>query len=457
MAEIGLSPPRPHLLTGRLPFVVALGGLTYVVYVAFGLVVGLSVGASYLADSLRNTTPSSGVVALQLAASAIPGAFSIASVVPSPLDLIPAWKGTDRVNILVLGIDQRDDERDAGTPARSDTLMVVSIDPAQKAASIISFPRDLWLQIPGLGDERINAAFRFGELRKLDGGGAGVAARTIEQNFGLQTQYYAVIDFRGFEEIVNTVGGVLVDVPRPLRDDEYPTDNYGYERVYFAPGPQLMDGTTALKYARTRHADSDFGRMARQQQVMLGVRDRALRLNMLTRLPSLLDQGMRTVQTNIAPTDILSLAKLASEIDTTAVGSLVVDNQLVTPFTGVGGASLQLPKPAEIRRAIQRALADPRMLREAARVEIVSSAASAQLAQRIADRLASESLQIVRRTVSTDADPEATTVRVLADKPRSLTALLRALGMPDDRADDRPGEEADVDIRVVMGRDLQPQ
>jgi LCP family protein required for cell wall assembly len=432
-----------------------VGLLLYLGYVTFGLALGfsyLSVGVARLGVIPRGQgIDLSGTAPLM---ASIPIPFTERAPAINPLDLFPAWQGTDRINVVLLGMDQRPEERNAGVPTRTDTMMLLSIDPVNKSAAMISFPRDLWVQVPGLGEERINAAYRFGELRGGGGGGAAMVARTIEQNFGVPAPYYAAVDFNGFQDIVNTLGGIAIDVPRPVKDDEYPTEDYGLERVYFAPGPQVMDGASALKYARTRHADSDFSRMARQQQVMLAMRDRALRLNMLPRIPNLLDQGVRAVQTNLTPTELLGLAKLANEVDSSALGTLVVDGQLITPYRGVGGATLLLPKRDEIRRAIQRSFADPRLAREGGRIEVVSSPARAQVAQQVADRLAGEGLQVTRRTSTSALETETTAVAAFADKPRSLAVTLQTLGLAGDSVRDGEGDSA-ADIRVVLGPDFR--
>jgi LCP family protein required for cell wall assembly len=426
------------------------GGILYCGYVGLGLVLGVAILSSVTrrADAATVNLPL-GVGSISFAGISLP--FN--TIAEQPLALVPDWKGTERITVLMMGLDQRDDEREIGLPTRTDSMIVVSIDPLLKTAAMISFPRDLWVTIPGFGEDRINTAYRYGELRRVDGGGAGVAARTLDQNFGLRPTYYATVDFRGFQEIVNTLGGVLIDVPRPLKDDEYPTENYGYERVFFAPGPQLMDGATALKYARTRHQDSDFGRMARQQQVLLGIRERALRLNVLPRLPALVEQLARTVNTNFTPGELLSLAKLATQIESAALGTLVVDSQLVTPYVGAEGASLQLPRRDEIRKAIQRATADPRLLREASRVEVASAPGRNQLAQQLAERLSAAGLQVVRRSVLQGAEPEGTRVVTYAEKPRTEQAILGTLGLTQ-RAVEPGSAEPDIDILVILGRDL---
>src|SRR5206468_1389531 len=208
-------------------------------------------------------------------------------------NVVPDWTGTDRINILLLGIDKRDDEPIAGT--RSDTIMLASIDPLTKSAALVSFPRDLWVTIPGCtssagcegGRQRINVAHAVG--------GPDLTRQTITSDFGVPIDFYARVDFRGFEQLIDAVGGVVVDVDWPVKDDEYPTADYGYQRIYFGPGPQLMDGTTALEYARSRHGMSDFARAARQQKVIVSLRNRALQLNMLARAPDLVGIAQKSL------------------------------------------------------------------------------------------------------------------------------------------------------------------
>jgi LCP family protein required for cell wall assembly len=341
---------------------VALAGCCYCAYVGFGFVVG----GNLFATTLDRVAPRPGAPILSLAD---PGALSgaIASALTSPPDLvaqaplllIPDWNGTERINVLLLGTDQREAERTAGIPTRTDVMIVISIDPVERTAAMISFPRDMWVSIPGLGEQRINEAYPWGQVHRVEGAGPGLAERTIEQNFGLRATHYGMVNFQGFEDLVNLLGGVVIDVPRPVKDDEYPTENYGTERVFFAPGPQLMDGKTSLKYARTRHADNDIARNARQRQVLLAIRDRALRFSSLPSLPSLIDRGAHVVDTDFTATELLSLGKLALQMDSGAISTLSIQAPLVTDFRGVGGAALLLPQKDAIRRAIQQTLSSP--------------------------------------------------------------------------------------------------
>ena len=340
-----------------------LGGTAFCLYVCVGLAVGVSLllgsvrGAVARAPSQAEARPLL-VEAPLLREPIVDEPDPTPPASPSPLAFIPDWRGTERINVLLLGTDQRDYDRRAGLPARTDSMIIVSIDPVGKGVAMISLPRDMWVTIPGLGEQRINEAYPFGELRRVEGGGAGLLRRTIEVNFGVPISYYASVNFHGFEEMVNALGGIVIDVPRPVKDTAYPTPNYGVERVYFAPGPQLMDGVTALKYARSRHADNDIARNSRQQQVLLAIRDRALRLDALARMPSLMEIGTRSVQTDFSPAELLSLGKLASQLDPEHVKTLVIQPPLVRDFRGFGGAALLMPDKPGIRRAIQRVFED---------------------------------------------------------------------------------------------------
>ncbi len=225
-----------------------------------------------------------------------------------PAIQLPDWDKKDRINVLLLGVDRRE----AGDVPRADTIIVVTIDPLTKDVGMLSIPRDLLVTIPGYGQEKINAAYPLGMSSSLTG--PGLLRATIEYNFGIPIHYYAEVDFEGFVRIVDTLGGVVVDVPAPIKDDEYPGEDYNYTRIYFAPGLQHMDGRTALRYVRTRHDDNDFSRGYRQQQVLRALREQGLRLDLLRKAPQLVDALADTVRTDLSPQQVLALAKLGSEI-----------------------------------------------------------------------------------------------------------------------------------------------
>jgi LCP family protein required for cell wall assembly len=246
---------------------------------------------------------------------------------PTPTNVpLPDWDGSDPIHVLLLGIDTRPSEE---TEGRSDTMIVVRVDPIVKRVDMFSIPRDLVVSIPGFSDGvKVNSAYPWGEWYDVEGGGPALIAQTIELNFGVRIDYYATVDIPGLEQIVDTVGGVIIDVQAQLKDDQYPTEDYGYTRAYFASGIQRLDGVEAVQYARTRHADSDFQRAHRQQQLLFAIRDQVLETGLISRLPELIGDLRRTVRTDLSPRQVLSLASLAQEIDRADIWA-----HSLTPYT----------------------------------------------------------------------------------------------------------------------------
>lgn len=230
----------------------------------------------------------------------------------------PGWSGRDRLNVLLLGIDTRDDDPET---FNSDTVIVVSIDPVRKTAAMLSIPRDTLVDIPGVGKDKVNSAIAHsgGDPRK----GAELARRTVERFLDIPIHSYAIIDFDAFRATIDTVGGVLVDVRRPLRDEEYPTADAGIARVEFRAGPQILDGESALEFARSRHDSNDFSRARRQQQVIFGLRQR-MALAGLLRVPSVMERVGPLVRTNFDPGNVLPLARTALSIGTGEIHSDVL-------------------------------------------------------------------------------------------------------------------------------------
>src|SRR2546426_464282 len=202
--------------------------------------------------------------------------------VPAPAHAPPPLGSKQRINILLLGSDN--DQKFQQNALLSQTMIVVSVDPAHHQVALLSLPRDLWVDIPGHGIGKIDLAYARG--------GASLARATVEKAFGIPIHYYAWIGLKGLVRVVDRVGGIDVDVVRPVLDDNYPNDfndsGYGTERVYLAAGPQHLDGRHALQYVRSPHGDllSDFGRSIRQQQVLLALRQRAEGMDLVTALPA---------------------------------------------------------------------------------------------------------------------------------------------------------------------------
>lgn len=269
-------------------------------------------------------------------------------VVDDPVEPVPAMNRP--MTVLVMGVDKRQGERG---PWRTDTMILARIDPVEKTAAMVSLPRDLFLLIPDYGRgaraARINTANVYGDIYDYPGGGPALAKRTIYRNFGIQVDRYAIIDFDGFRKIVDQIGGIEVDVPRRIVDTQYPTEDYGYMRVEFAPGIQHMDGKRALIYARTRKSSSDFARAERQQQVIMAIRDKALSLGILpsltpANLVSMINTVDDSIETDLTVEELLALARVGREIQEEDIARAVIGPNQIRPITNSDGSEVLLPR-----------------------------------------------------------------------------------------------------------------
>ena len=347
-----------------------------------------------------------------------------------------AWLlAPSKVAILMMGSDARPDELRRGEVGRTDTMLVVVAERSPGALLLVSIPRDLWLAIPGYGEERINAAYALG--------GPVTAERVATGLLGVPIERHLVIGLQGVRDIVDAAGGVEIDVERPIHDDAYPTDDYGTIVVDIPAGKQWMDGETALQYARTRHQDSDFGRMARQQQVMVALRSRLMHPITWWRLPAVLLAVRQATKTDLGPLD---LATLAFAVGSGAVEPerLALDVGLVEEFRGGGGAFLLRPTPALRQRV--GAFLDP----SKAEVEVLNGTGTAGLAMQAADRLRARDLRVVN--VGNDARTQReTTVEVAPGLKRAGTYAAGLLDLPVASVGEGAALPPGVDVRITLG------
>ena len=232
-----------------------------------------------------------------------------------------------RVNFVISGVDQ--------AANLSDTLMIASLQtPQDKEESeyklaIVSIPRDLYLEIPPFGSNKINAAYSLGENNDVSGGGLGLVRSTVEKNFGIDVNYQVAIDFKAFKEIVDAVGGVTVDVPKDIYDPYYP-DNKGYQKlVQFEAGKQKMTGNRALQYSRSRQTTTDFDRAARQQQIALAVKDKITSEEFAldqSKIVSLINALEEHVETDMSLAEMLRLADIGQQMPDKNITRHVLDN-----------------------------------------------------------------------------------------------------------------------------------
>ena len=266
-------------------------------------------------------------------------------------DFVPEpWDGASRVTVLVMGLDYRDWESGDGPP-RTDTMILLTIDPLTKTAGMLNVPRDLWVNIPGFEYGKINTAYPLGVAWNVPGGGPGLAELTIENLLGVPIDYYAIIDFYAFERFIDEMGGIYIDVPEEITVDPIGEHN----TVILQPGRQLLDGPVSLAYARNRKtAGDDFDRSQRQQEVILAIAHRVIEIGpaqLATRAPALYNELSAGIHTDLALDDALRLGWLALEIPLSTVqrGSIAPPKGVIFAKSPDGALDILLPVPDQVR------------------------------------------------------------------------------------------------------------
>jgi LCP family protein required for cell wall assembly len=235
----------------------------------------------------------------------------------------------ERITILLLGIDRRGG---GSFVSRTDTMMLLSIHPGRKSAAILSIPRDLYVDIPGYGQDRINTAFVYGSESDNPAGGAALTIQTVEENLGVSIDHYVLVNFNVVIRTIDALGGIDINVPYTIDDPTFPDTGYGYDPLYISEGLHHFDGATALKYARTRHQDNDFYRAQRQQQLMFAVWRKILNMgldDLIRQGPVIYRQVSSGVFTDLSLKEILLLAQSVGEISTDDIRSEVLDYDYV--------------------------------------------------------------------------------------------------------------------------------
>lgn len=373
------------------------------------------------------------------------------------------------LNILLIGVDKRDDPEEG---VRSDTLIVVHINPQEQWASMLSIPRDSVARLPELGQRKINFAYTYGfanaaklygtGTKPIDAGGA-FAAETVEGFLGIRIDYIAQVDFKGFERIVDMVGGITVDVPKPILDAEYPTENFGFERIYIPAGLQVFDGETALRYARSRHSGTDFERSRRQQDVLRAllkqVQERGL-LEQIDMLPQLVENVQQSINTTLPISDLSvlrGLAQLAQNIPPDNIIQLSINPNDVGVVME-DGSDIYWDQE-DITLLVDRFLAGPSARVETARIQVQNGTQVAGLASRVTDMLRREGYQM---SEADDAPAlyERTVIIDYTGLPQTRKRLAEFFSVDTRYVYDTPPPDAPqipihTDIVVVLGTDYE--
>ncbi len=474
-----LGPPRRHANPlalaglGAILLVMLAGHLAVGYYGVQALdLIGSVFGGGDPTDQIVIAAPSQSTAPGQSPAPAtpLPSAGAGATVTPTS---IPEWNGTDRLNILLVGADQRPDQGYFNT----DTLIVVSIDPTTKEVAMFSLPRDT-VDVPLPPDSPARAV--YGEVYggKINGlcmaaksrpdifpaGCFGTVKEVLGNLYGLDIKYYVEVNFDGFKDVVDALGGVTINVQTPVVDDYYPTDKGQLMRVYIPSGIQHMSGEQALIYARSRHGSSDFDRGQRQQRVILSLRQQADVGAMIPRIPDLVKSLKAAVHTDIPVNLLPQLAQLAGEIDMSKLRSYVFAPSWWATEVRSGdprGYVIE-PKVDRIRYGVRAAFADKagdialreKVAAENATVWVLNGTGATGQATDLASYLSWSGMQASAPNQKPDEQPATTVVRVYngAEKemPQTVAYLKKTFGVTPELLED---PAVHVDVIVITAPD----
>jgi LCP family protein required for cell wall assembly len=378
------------------------------------------------------------------------------------------WDGESRATMLILGLDYRDWELDQGPP-RTDTMILVTLDPASRSAGILSIPRDLWVDIPGFGYHKINQAFQLGEAYDAEGGGAGLTLTTVAGFLDVSIPYYALVDFHAFERFIDEIGGLKLDIKEPILIDPLGDHN----TIKLKPGVQTISGDLALAYARARNTNGgDFDRAERQQQVIMAIRDRVISFEMLPTLmskaPTLYNELSEGLTSNLSLQQFFQFAWVAYQIPEDNIQRYSIGPNEITFGTSADGLDILFPIPEEIQRfrdALFGSSTTPPepivaddlspidlVKEENARVSVRNGTQTVGLAARTDEYLREVGINVIEVT-NADQYYTLTTLIDYTGKPYTLEYLANLLRVSPSNVFHRYDPNSEIDLVVLLGDD----
>jgi LCP family protein required for cell wall assembly len=374
---------------------------------------------------------------------------------PSPMP--PVEQDSDVLNILLLGSDQTGAE----SVGRTDVIVVVSVNPELPSVALLSIPRDFYAWIPTRGFDKINTAYNYGARNGYPGGGAELLKDTVEYNLGIHVHYCVRVGFDGFIRIVDTLGGVDVAVECPLSDTfPDPDSPAGQTDVDWLPGIHHLDGKHALWYARSRWSTNDFDRNRRQQQVLRGLYNQILTLDIIPKVPELWGVLNENISTDLGLNDLLYLANVGARLDMMNVRSRFVGKSVLQSWTAPNGGYVLVPYYDALGPLVSEAMAPPasaRALQRAFRVEVWNSTPYEGLGHVAAERLRWEGFEVVSLGPADGAYPRTQIVDFTTTaKGSAIYRLIRLYKRDRNDVISQPTEGSAVDYLVILGSDYDP-
>ncbi len=377
------------------------------------------------------------------------------TTIPAPA--AAADEGTYAIeNILLLGSDT-ENPRNSG---RTDVIVIVSLNLTEGTVALLSVPRDLYVYIPNHGMQRINTAFAFGEQTEA-GTGPRLLSETILYNLGIRIDHYARVDFNGFRQLIDDLGGIEVTVDCAIQDWRLresgldPQEAENWELFTLPVGVHLLDGDLALWYARSRRTSSDFDRGRRHQVILRSMLRRIRELGLLGQIRDVWPQVGELVRTDLNLDDLLRLTAAAGYLRMEQIASYTFRRDVeARSWRAPDGASVQVPISDSVAALVNRFLTPPTRLqvgREHPRVEIVNASGVRDLARVAADRLEWEGFSVdIQPSISFQR--ETTIIDFTAQAKGSSLALLQdILRVDTENISISPDPARIVDFRVILG------
>jgi LCP family protein required for cell wall assembly len=461
MTQKNTSQPRRRVVFDRLTI------LLLIVFVILAIVTGVAV-FRLVKNTVAgwNITPLEGVsIQSTTTVNGTPVSLPGGALQPEGGPTAEPWDGNSRVTILLMGLDYRDWE--AGEVPRTDSMILLTIDPMTSSAGMLSIPRDMWVNIPGYDYYKINQAYFFGELDQLPGGGPALAVKTVESFIGVPINYYAQIDFGAFVRVIDEIGGVKIDVPEKITIDPIGDS----PKVTLEPGRYTLNGELALAYARSRKGSGDdFARAERQQQVILAVRDRILQFDqmpsLVTKAPKIYQEISSGLQTNLTFDQAFRLGLLAMELPAENIRKAVIGPSEVEFAKSPDGLDILIPYPDRIRLVRDQVFTSgdsispialtedlkSQVATEAARISVQNGSYTTGLAALTAEFFRSQGLTVTEETNASDIY-SVTTIYVLSGKPYTVRYLADIMQVENIRIYNRYEPTASVDLIVTLGTD----
>ena len=375
-----------------------------------------------------------------------------------------SWDGASPVTVLVMGLDYGDWSADREGPSRTDTMILLTMDPLTKTAGVLNIPRDLWVNIPGFGYGKINTAYYLGEANRMPEGGPGLAIRTVEQLLGVPINYYAQIDFYAFSRFIDIVGGVVVNVDQEMKIDPIGQAN----TIVLTPGEHRLYGPEALAYARARYTEGgDFDRATRQQEVLLEVRRRIFKPEvfptLLARAPEIYQELSGGIHTNMSFDEAIELGMFAKDIPREAIhmAAIAPPDQVLFAKSPDGTQDILKPIPDKIRETRDRIFGNviqpmaegenaALMQTEAARIQVLNGTWVEGLATTTQQYLTAQGANVAD-VGNAGEQPQFCIVYDYTGNPYTVKYLVDLMGIPASNIISSYNPTSEIDVSVVLG------